>query len=503
MVEGAASAVLELTSTDGANDTLSADEQRRLLSSSPDAEPSSSAGSSRLAAFLRTMRAEPLLFQTLAGVAAGVVLGSIVHVTAGMPLTKARRDLLGLPGELFMRALKCAVIPLITGSAFSGVLSLRSTVAHAGLARGLARRTLLLYAASMQCAVVVGILCMSLFRPGRGVTLGDASCTPPGMQPAAAPPPPPPASISGLDALLNTLRSCVPPNLFAALSSGNVLGLICVSIGTALSIDQESVQGALGGVTRFNAVVARMVNAILRAMPVCICSLIAAQVAGTCRPLLLLRSLSAFIGTYILGLLLHAGVVIPLALRLMGGASPRAVYAGAAPALATVFATDSSSATMPVTLACCKDRLKLPACVVDFVIPLGTTVNMDGTALYEATAVLFIAQAHGVALGFVSTVVLSLTATLAAVGAPAIPSAGTVTMLMVLQACGLEEYSADIGVLLAVDWLLDRLRSMVNVIGDVAVTVIVHALTQRAQARAEAAAAAADGATDRHSATAA
>jgi Na+/H+-dicarboxylate symporter len=104
---------------------------------------------------------------------------------------------------------------------------------------------------------------------------------------------------------------------------------------------------------------------------------------------------------------------------------------------------------------------------------------MDGTALYEAVAVLFIAQVHGVALGPIGTVVLALTATLAAVGAPAIPSAGTVTMLMVLQATGMEQFSGDIAILLAVDFLLDRLRSMVNVIGDVACCVIVNSLTQR------------------------
>jgi Na+/H+-dicarboxylate symporter len=425
--------------------------------------------------FLSLLRAEPLLFQTLAGVLCGVVLGSVVHAAAKGPLPRTARELLGLPGELFMRALKCLVLPLITGSALSGVLSVLST-ASKQQARGLARRTLLLYVASMQCAVTVGIVCMSLFRPGKGVTLGDASCDAPG---AATPQP---APVSGLDALLTTLRSVVPPNIFAAAASGNVLGLLALAIATALAIGaggEEDVQVSLRAVTAFNAVVARMVTAVLHVMPVCICSLIASQIAGTCHPLRLLSSLSYFIAVYFLGLVLHAGVVIPLALRLVGGLSPRAVYRGASPALVTVFATDSSSATLPVTLMCCKERLRIPSHIVDFVIPLGTTINMDGTALYEATAVLFIAQVHGVQLGVVGTVVLSLTATLAAVGAPAIPSAGTVTMLIVLQACGLEVYSADIAVLLAVDWLLDRLRSMVNVVGDVAVCAIVSALATR------------------------
>jgi Na+/H+-dicarboxylate symporter len=108
---------------------------------------------------------------------------------------------------------------------------------------------------------------------------------------------------------------------------------------------------------------------------------------------------------------------------------------------------------------------------------------MDGTALYEAVAVLFIAQVHGVQLGFVGTIVVAFTATLAAVGAPAIPSAGLVTMLMVLSAVGMDEFSGDIAVLLACDWLLDRCRSVVNVIGDVACCVLVQKLTERAEAR--------------------
>ena len=180
--------------------------------------------------------------------------------------------------------------------------------------------------------------------------------------------------VKGSDALLNTLRSMVPNNIFSALVGGNVLGLITFSIFTALAIGQggpEAVQPCLAAVTSFNVVVARMVNGILVCMPVCIASLIAGQVVGTCHPLALLSSLSFFIAVYILGLLLHAGVVIPLALRLVGRVSPRRVYAGAAPALATVFATDSSSATLPVTLMCCKERLRIPDYIVDFVLPLG------------------------------------------------------------------------------------------------------------------------------------
>ena len=396
-----------------------------------------------------------------------------------------------------MRALKCMVLPLIIGSAFGGVLSLQNSIESASGARGIVRRTLLLYFISMQCAVTIGIVCMSLFRPGAGVTLSPASCARAGAPPA--PPAAPAVRLSPLDALLNTLRSCVPPNAVAALAGGNVLGLLCLSIATAVAVargEPAAAAAALSGVSAFNAVVSRLVAGILRCTPVGICSLLAGQIASTCRPLTLLISLSYFIAVYLLGLILHAAVLIPFALRAVARVRPADVFRGAAPAMSTVFATDSSSATLPVTLMCCKERLMIPAHIVDFVIPLGTTINMDGTALYEATAVLFIAQVHGVALGAVGTVVVAFTATLAAVGAPAIPSAGLVTMLMVLSAVGMDDYAGDIAVLLACDWLLDRCRSVVNVVGDVACCVLVHRLTERAEAARAPRAAPADGDAD-------
>lgn len=350
--------------------------------------------------------AEPLLVQTLVGVFVGVLLGAGLHSWVGHPLAAASAAgrFLALPGFLFMSALRACVGPLIAGSAFAGVLSV-SQSCSAAQAKALARRTLLLYLCSMLSAVCVGILCMSLFNPGCGVELG-AGC---GAPAAGSPPAPPHAVVSSADALLGTLASLVPPNVFAALANGNVLGVLSVSIAAALAVSASGGgERALAAAASFNAVVATLVGWILACTPVCIASLIAAQIAATCRPLSLLSSLSAFVCVYLLGLLLHAGgacerrrvlgvivpltpppsltlvvraVTIPLALRLLAGVSPREVYRGAAPALATVFATDSSSATLPVTLMCCKARLRLPPHVVDFVIPLGTTVNMDGARL--------------------------------------------------------------------------------------------------------------------------
>ena len=150
-----------------------------------------------------------------------------------------------------------------------------------------------------------------------------------------------------------------------------------------------------------------------------------------------------------------------------------AVLRRGAPAFVTAFATDSSSASLPVTRRCAR-TLGVPAALADFALPLGATVNMNGTALYESLTVLFIAQLHGVHLGIGGTLVVALTATIAAVGAAAIPSAGLVTMLIVLQAAGLEEFAGDVGVLAALDWFLDRCRTAVNVEGDLMVVTAVN-----------------------------
>ena len=144
------------------------------------------------------------------------------------------------------------------------------------------------------------------------------------------------------------------------------------------------------------------------------------------------------------------------------------VLRASSPAIFAAFATDSSSAALPVTRRCA-DALGIPRPVADFALPLGATVNMNGTALYEAVAALFIAQTHDVPLTFGRTVVVAATSTIAAVGAASVPSAGLVTMLIVLQAAGLEEYAGDVGALFALDWALDRCRTAVNVAGDLMV----------------------------------
>jgi Na+/H+-dicarboxylate symporter len=168
--------------------------------------------------------------------------------------------------------------------------------------------------------------------------------------------------------------------------------------------------------------------------------------------------------TVVTGLLLHAVIVLPIILLVFTGRSPLGYASGMVQALLTAFSTASSSATLPTTLECVEKNNKVSPRSASFVLPLGATINMDGTALYEAVAVVFIAQVYGVTMGPAMLTIVFLTATLAAVGAAGIPEAGLVTMVIVLNATGLP--LEGIAVLLSIDWLLDRFRTTVNVWGD-------------------------------------
>jgi Na+/H+-dicarboxylate symporter len=178
----------------------------------------------------------------------------------------------------------------------------------------------------------------------------------------------------------------------------------------------------------------------------------------------LLESLGKFVAVVVGTTLLHGVVILPLVLYLVTGRTPLWFWRGANEALATAFATSSSSATLPVTLRCVEKNLQVRPEIAGFVIPLGATINMDGTALYEAAAALFIANLAGVELNMVQQLVVFFTAMIAAMGAPGIPSAGMVTMVMVLQSVGLP--AEAIAILLPIDRLLDTLRTTVNVEGD-------------------------------------
>jgi len=189
----------------------------------------------------------------------------------------------------------------------------------------------------------------------------------------------------------------------------------------------------------------------------------------------IIKPLAKYMGTVLAGLGIHALVVLPLILWIFGRMNPLKAFKGVSEAIATAFSTASSSTTLPVTIKNCIDNLKVPRRIVNFVLPIGATINMDGTALYEAVAAIFIAQAYGIDLTISQQLIIVITATFAAVGAAGIPQAGLFTMVIVLKTVGLP--LEGIAIILAVDNILDMCRTSVNVLGDAFGSVVVMRMT--------------------------
>ena len=433
------------------------------------------------------LHAEPLLLQTLAGVAVGLAVGAIARLFDPSPRAV---ELLGFPGELFMRLLRALVLPLVSVSMVCGVLALFERTSGPGAKRA-AARLVGAYAVTTCVACAIGLVVVRVVRPGAGVSVDGAKCgSAAGATERDDDEAAPDDATDALDSTLATARAAVPANVFHSAAEGNVLGVIAASLffGTALAVNlnrevrTNRTPDNIGSAPRTNelrvvadaflganAVVETAVGWAVATTPIGVCSIVAARVAGACDPKRTLAALSKYVFTVLLGLAVHGLVALPAMFRAATASDASEVLRGGAPALAAAFATDSSSACLPRTIQCAL-RLGVPEPLARFALPLGATVNMNGTALYEALTVLFIAQTHGVDLSFGATLVVAATSTVAAVGAAAIPSAGLVTMLLVLQAAGLARYSDAVGALLALDWFLDRARTVVNVEGDLMVT---------------------------------
>jgi Na+/H+-dicarboxylate symporter len=261
-------------------------------------------------------------------------------------------------------------------------------------------------------------------------------------------------------------------NPFKALAEANVLAIVVFALflGVALVVGGERYRNILQLMQEGLELMLRLVGWIMHLAPLGIMALLA-RLLATQNPELL-SSLAKFVVVVIVTTLLHGFVVLPLLLFAVTRISPQRFFRGSREALLTAFATSSSSATLPVTLRCVEQHLHVKPSIAGFVVPLGATVNMDGTALYEAAAALFVANLAGIELDFAQQLIVCFTTMIAAIGAPGIPSAGMVTMVMVLQSVGLP--AEAVAILLPIDRLLDTVRTMVNVEGDMIGSLVVQ-----------------------------
>ncbi|MGL3043720.1 MULTISPECIES: dicarboxylate/amino acid:cation symporter [Acinetobacter] len=369
----------------------------------------------------------------------------------------------GIASSLFIGLLKMILIPLIFTSIVVGVSNLQA----GGQLSRTWKITLMCCVTTTSLALILGLTCAHLFNVGKGV---DVLMFQDAMAQHQTPDTLTPSSFF-TNFIQNTLI-----NPFKAFADGNVLAVVIFAlfIGVALVAGGDSFRTVRKLSLQFFDIMMLMIGWIMKLAPLGIFALLAKLIAT--EDISVLSRLAEFAAVVTGTTVFHGLVVLPLLLWVFGKMDPITFFKGTRAALITAFATSSSSATMPLSMKCAQENLGVRPQTAGFVIPLGTQLNMDGTALYEAAAALFIANLMGLDLSLGQQLVVCATAMIASLGAPGIPSAGMVTMIMVLQSVGLP--AEAIAILLPIDRLLDTVRTVVNVQGDMMISVVVDRYTR-------------------------
>ena len=411
----------------------------------------------------------------LVGVALGLVFAFklIPDEFLGIPWVEIAR----LSGDIFMLALKAVAVPLVFISVLCGVLSLGNILSF----ERIGTYTIFYYVGTTFIAATIGILLVNIIQPGAGLEIETQG------------------EFTKLDAvkdmtvlgmLEDQIRNFII-NPFGALATGAskmvaiILGSISLGLGL-LAIGEEKNHQAVNFFNTINDAVLVVTNFVLKFAPYGVAGILIAVFADRRDSLgQLIEGLSLFTLTSLLGLTIHGLIVIPLIVRFIGRYDLKTFFRGIREPLKVAFGTDSSLATMPVTLEAVQDNLKVEKKTSEFVIPIGATINMDGTALYEAVSALFIAQALGFELTLFQQVVVVLTSMVASIGAAGIPSAGLVTLVIVINAVGIPYEAAVpiIGMIYAIDRFIDMCRTMVNVEGDCGGAVVIDRLLMRKESK--------------------
>ncbi len=355
-------------------------------------------------------------------------------------------------GEMFLDALKMLVVPLIISSMIVGIAGLGDIrkVGKTGLI------TLVYFLITTCIAVGIGLVMVNIIEPGVAVEMTVEQV---------------PEKVVGKEsvAITDILKSFVSPNLVQSMANMEILPLIMFSLvfGGVLTTLGEPGKRAIDFFDTVNAAIMKIVHLLMYFAPIGVFALIASKLGAAGGGDLFLAELAKigkYVTTVISALLIHGLVVLPAILYTITRRNPIIYFKNVVGALTTAFSTASSSATLPITIDCAEKNNQISRKSCLFVLPLAATVNMNGTALYESVAAMFIAQMLGIQLGLGDQMIIFLTATLAGIGAAGIPEAGLVTMVMVLQSVGLP--LEGIGMLLSIDWFLDRCRTTINVWGD-------------------------------------
>ncbi len=361
-------------------------------------------------------------------------------------------------GTVFLNALTLVVVPLVSSSIITGI----SRIGNEGGFGRLGGKMFTFYISTSVIAILIGLFFVNLIQPGISQT------------------PPTPlaadidkfASVNEGETLVKVLVSIVPSNVLAAFSQGEMLGLIFFSIlfGYALSKIEgqpaSTLQSFFQGI--FQAMI-QVTHLIMKLLPIGVFCLVAKVFMTTGAGSL--QGVALFALTALLGLITFMFIALPLLLKFVARVQPIRHFKAMAPALVTAFSTSSSSATLPITIDCVEKRAGVSNKICSLVVPLGTSINMSGSALYECVAAMFVAQAYGIELSFTTQFLVVLMALITSIGVAGIPSASLVAILMILKVIGLP--AEGIGLFVAVDRLLDMCRTTVNVFSDSCCAILV------------------------------
>jgi len=437
------------------------------------------------------VKSSGLTLATMFGVIGGVIFGLVLRSTKEQ-WTDREVMYVSYVGELFLRMLKALILPLIVPSLITAVGSLDMSLS--GRVGG---RAIGYYMATTVLAVILGIILVTSIHPGvSGQEKSDKKVES--------------RVVTTPDTLMDLLRQLFPPNLLQATmqqyrtslihpgckdencsayyddsgqlrdpnntftwkfkgewtNGSNILGLVffAIILGIALAKLGEKGKPLLDFFTSMSDAMMTITVWVINFAPVGVFFLIGGQVLGVESLETVLNQLGWYFSTVLLGLFVHGFIVLPIIFVVITRTLPFRFIANMTNAFTTAFGTGSSSATLPVTINLLETKNNIDPRVCRFVLPIGATINMDGTALYEAVAAIFISQVNARMLSIGQILAVSVTATAASIGAAGIPQAGLVTMVMVLETVGLP--AEDVTIILAVDWLLDRFRTAINVLGD-------------------------------------
>ena len=391
----------------------------------------------------------------------GILLGLIIKFFPNLFFVDYLLIITDLVGQIFIKSLKMILVPLVFFSIVVGV----SNLGKGKNSSLIWKSTFLYFIITMSMAITLALVVMNIVQPGLGLSIEAWQLVNSSL----------PETMTIPEFFKQFLLSLFE-NPFNSLASGKILPLIIFSIiiGIALNDKQGKFKAAKDIFTSFYEVMLKIVHWLMLFAPLGIFALLVNMVVNQNTELF--SQLGIFIFTVIFLIMFHGLVVLPTILFFLTKITPIHLWREGRPAFITAFATSSSAATLPITLSVANDNFKTSKAVSTFVLPLGATMNMDGTALYEAAAALFIANLVGMDLTLAQQLILFFTAMVASIGAPGIPSAGMVTMAMVLQVLGLPLEA--LAILLPMDRLIDTFRTTINVEGDLVGTLIVHKITQ-------------------------